>query len=1077
MSEIINFDTKLSAIDRNKVQSYLAIKYGITLLNVSGATTNYTSANGTPIWDATANAGFNYDVAGIGRDDAALLSQKQSKSVNTGAIVAIGLDTIAATNNLNTNTFADDGDYLIWGNNGAAINTFDSSKNIDLNTLTTTFTPVSRKWKIVETATSDVPEVLLSIPTATLASNIPLATGEEYSLVVSDDPSFGANNIIDVIPLTTNGANSEIFYDFDGTKYFTIAKATQKIAKRSVGFSAGQFLLGDKTLELSNSFTVSAWLKNNGSGGTFISKGSAYNFKINGANKIQVNWNGSTQLTANTALPVGKWHQIVLTFSGGTANLYIDGVLDKTVNSLPNPTPDNIQRFTIGALYTNKTTITSFDGAIDEVRIWSNPLPPTEIRYIMNQEIQSAGAYTSGVIIPSSITKDDINGHLWGDLKAYYDMNSYYGTSVEDRSNNKNWGRINYLTKDKKIVATQTAPLPYESTSSGSSWNTTTTWANNNVNDIPNTASIVNSAINIDWNIVETQNNIYANRDVKLLGLISNSDTLTVNTPHELNISHYLKLNGIIDLQGESQLVQTDGCDLDINSGGNLNRDQQGTSNSYKYNYWSSPVGNVSTTANNKQHSIADVLRDGTNPAKPIGINFLPAYAAADGGVTSPIILSTYWMYTFVDKPGGEYDAWTHIGDTGSLQAGQGFTMKGSNATTADQNYTFIGKPNNGDISLTISANNNYLVGNPYPSAIDANAFINDNLSIADGGNSTSPSSIDGTLYFWDHFGGGTHNLKSYEGGYGLLTKLTSTPAIANDARINNTGGISTLSPKRYIPVTQGFFVVADSTLVGSGTIVFKNSQRIFKTEASGLSQFLKIEGAAKSNTTASTTPIIRLQFNSPDGWHREIALGFDPKTTNHFDIGYDGKLIEDNPEDMYWIIDKDKYVIQGVKKFNTNRVLPLGIKISKAGNATIKLKSIENLSSNTKVYIKDKLTGKTTNINTSDYTINLEPGIYTKRFSLVFKSKTKHFEQDNSHNKQIIAYYNRFNKRLEFYNFSTKKIIKIRLLNFRGRTIKVWQKNLNKKHLSLSVPKLNGIYIIKIYTNKGLINKKIIIH
>ena len=68
--------------------------------------------------------------------------------------------------------------------------------------------------------------------------------------------------------------------------------------------------------------------------------------------------------------------------------------------------------------------------------------------------------------------------------------------------------------------------------------------------------------------------------------------------------------------------------------------------------------------------------------------------------------------------------------------------MKGSGAGTATQNYTFLGKPNNGAISHTVGANNLYLVGNPYPSVIDTQTFIADNDDV-----------IDGTLYFWEHQG------------------------------------------------------------------------------------------------------------------------------------------------------------------------------------------------------------------------------------------------------------------------------------------------------------------------------------
>jgi hypothetical protein len=61
----------------------------------------------------------------------------------------------------------------------------------------------------------------------------------------------------------------------------------------------------------------------------------------------------------------------------------------------------------------------------------------------------------------------------------------------------------------------------------------------------------------------------------------------------------------------KSQLVQTAESDLDVTSG-SIERDQQGQSNKYNYNYWSSPVSPINTTANNIDYSITGVMKDGT---------------------------------------------------------------------------------------------------------------------------------------------------------------------------------------------------------------------------------------------------------------------------------------------------------------------------------------------------------------------------------------------------------------------------------------------------------------------------------
>ena len=160
-------------------------------------------------------------------------------------MVAIGLGEVATTNNNNLNSFATNLDFLVWGSNNGNFNTAaEVAQSINLSGSTTTFTPVSRKWKILETQ-NDVAEVVISIVTTDLTSNIPLAANEEYMLVVSDNSNFGPSDIIDVVPLVVKGSDSEVWYDFDGTKYFTIAKATRVEEKRIVDFSVGAYIVGE----------------------------------------------------------------------------------------------------------------------------------------------------------------------------------------------------------------------------------------------------------------------------------------------------------------------------------------------------------------------------------------------------------------------------------------------------------------------------------------------------------------------------------------------------------------------------------------------------------------------------------------------------------------------------------------------------------------------------------------------------------------------------------------------------------------------------------------------------------------
>jgi hypothetical protein len=273
----------------------------------------------------------------------------------------------------------------------------------------------------------------------------------------------------------------------------------------------------------------------------------------------------------------------------------------------------------------------------------------------------------------------------------------------------------------------------------------------------------------------------------------------------------YLKLDGKIDLVGKSQLVQTAQSELDVSSSGFVERDQQGQSNLYNYNYWSSPVSSINSGTINHGFTVAGVMKDGTTSI-PQNITWTTGY---NGSPTSPITLSSYWIYKFQNST-NSYANWSPVGQNGTLLSGQGYTLKGSGASTVNQNYTFVGKPNNSTITSTIGSGNLNLCGNPYPSAIDANKFIDDNLS-----------STTGTLLFWEHYNTNTsHILLDYQGGYETYTKTGGTPPVA-PVGISGLGSSSKVA-KRFIPVGQGFFVTGSTS---GGTITFNNSQRLFIKE------------------------------------------------------------------------------------------------------------------------------------------------------------------------------------------------------------------------------------------------------
>lgn len=563
----------------------------------------------------------------------------------------------------------------------------------------------------------------------------------------------------------------------------------------------------------------------------------------------------------------------------------------------------------------------------------------------------------------------------------------------------------------------------------------------------------------------------------------NNAKGISVVDGFQLTVANELSLlSGDLRLVGEAQIVQNGTVANPSGGTGKILKDQQGNRSSFNYNYWSSPV-----TSNGTNYSIGNVLWDGTdsttNPFNPSPITFGGGVYFADGALTTPIKLSTSWMYKYTSVS-TVYAGWQFVGNSGTINIGEGFTMKGVTGIapfTTPQNYVFAGKPNNGTIALSISLNQSYLVGNPYPSALDADEFIKDN--VRDGAGRAATNIFNGALYFWDHFAGQTHILNQYIGGYSSYTLMGGVVAISNDPLVNANGAMGTRIPKRHIPVAQGFFIGTGSnaaltgnnpglsTAVTGGTIIFKNSQRAFKAESASNSVFFKSNNQNLTvNDTIDTRPKIRLLYQSPSNVFRQILVGADENTTSYFDVGYDAPIIDENAEDLYWKTTDGKLTIQAVSNFNQDQILPLGLKTSSAGICTIKVDTLENITEDTQLYIHDAETGMDYDIKNSDFIISLPIGIYNERFSLRFASQSLGTITHNDN--EPLLFFTNSNNTLNIKNTTENRVKTIKLYNILGQYISEYDIQ-NEVTETIQIPLYNlssGTYLVKAITEENTV-------
>ncbi|MDP4252066.1 MAG: T9SS type A sorting domain-containing protein [Bacteroidota bacterium] len=113
VGEFIVYETILKEKQIARIESYLAIKYGITLQK------NYVNSLGETIWSRKNEEVYSNNIAGIGRDDQSSLYQKQGTSSSSPDQLVIGINKIAPFNSINTGRI-NDRDYLVWGDNAMA---------------------------------------------------------------------------------------------------------------------------------------------------------------------------------------------------------------------------------------------------------------------------------------------------------------------------------------------------------------------------------------------------------------------------------------------------------------------------------------------------------------------------------------------------------------------------------------------------------------------------------------------------------------------------------------------------------------------------------------------------------------------------------------------------------------------------------------------------------------------------------------------------------------------------------------------------------------------------------------------
>ena len=258
IGDVIVYNRVLTDIERLRINTYLAIKYGYALYQNAGTNTynNYVATDGTVIWDAKQNAAYNNRVFGIGRDTIEGLEQKQSRSVydtNDGNCLTVALGTIAPTNKKNTSTFsAADKSYLLLGDNGEPLN-----RTVAATGLTGINTVSEHVWRVQRT----------NMPDNVTIQRVDKAGMNFTHIVISTDATFGAGDVVK--PLRADGSVVLSSTELPDGAYMTMG-TTAKLPGGVAG--ATLWLRPDMGIYATDGNTVSQWYDQSGAG----NNGTAY---------------------------------------------------------------------------------------------------------------------------------------------------------------------------------------------------------------------------------------------------------------------------------------------------------------------------------------------------------------------------------------------------------------------------------------------------------------------------------------------------------------------------------------------------------------------------------------------------------------------------------------------------------------------------------------------------------------------------------------------------------------------------------------------------------------------------------
>jgi hypothetical protein len=470
---------------------------------------------------------------------------------------------------------------------------------------------------------------------------------------------------------------------------------------------------------------------------------------------------------------------------------------------------------------------------------------------------------------------------------------------------------------------------------------------------------------------------------------IGSGATLVLQSGAKLRTTSDVVNHGTMRLENGASFLPSD--DAVLSGSGTYEVKRNGQNSNLRINLWSSPVENA-------------------------------AFSSIFSGV-NPLDIQQY------QAGGNTQAAWQQA--SGQMQAGRGYSVAGAGQVT------FTGKVHHGQYlpMATTGPNGYYLLGNPYPAPLSADAFLAFNGPAGLGITS-------GTLYFWAQQQNATGNNFS-SGDYAIWAGGTGVAGTGS----NNGSAV----PNGEIGVAQGFFVKGGSLNLD---VYFENNMR--SQGRSG--QFFRTSG-----------PVGRLWLNAigQQQGFSQTALVFRNDASVENDAVFDAPRWNQGALSLSTLLHEQPLAIQALPWPQQQGSVPCELHSAVGQQVQLQIDSLSGLPADYELFLEDKTSQRFYNLKEEGASLALMAGTQRNRFFL-------HFGYDLSKSlpiRQADMPFEAYAYNQQLYVNKAEKGSVLRLFSVSGQ--KIAEFTLDGSPFEWALP-ARGIYLLELENNSGRFSKKI---